>query len=40
MPVCRRLKLVKVDKKSGTDVEENVDGKAVEYRGKHLKIKI
>lgn len=40
MPVCRRLKLVKVDKKSGTDVEENVDGKTVEYRGKHLKIKI
>lgn len=40
MPVYRRLKLVKVDKNSGTDVEEYADGKTVEYRGKHLKIKI
>lgn len=40
MPVCRRLKLVRVDKNSGIGVEENVGGKTVEYRGKHLKIKI
>ncbi|WP_370449173.1 MULTISPECIES: TIM-barrel domain-containing protein [Bacteroides] len=40
MPVCRRLKLVRVDKNSGTGVEENVGGKSIEYRGKHLKIKI
>lgn len=40
MPVCRRLKLVRVDKNSGTGVEENVGGKTIEYRGKHLKIKI
>ena len=40
MPVCRRLKLVRVDKNSGTSVEENVGGKTIEYRGKHLKIKI
>ncbi|WP_369907119.1 MULTISPECIES: TIM-barrel domain-containing protein [Bacteroides] len=40
MPVCRRLKLVRVDKNSGIGVEENVDGKTIEYRGKHLKIKI
>ena len=40
MTVSRKLKLVKVDRKSGIDVTESINGKTIEYRGKQLKIKM
>lgn len=40
MTVFRKLKLVKVDRKSGIDVTESINGKTIEYRGKQLKIKM
>ena len=40
MTVSRKLKLVQVDRKSGIDVTESINGKTIEYRGKQLKIKM
>ena len=31
---------IKVDRKSGIDVTESINGKTIEYRGKQLKIKL
>lgn len=40
MPASRKLRLVKVGDDSGTDVNESIGGKSVEYKGKQLKIRI
>lgn len=40
MPASRKLRLVKVGGDSGTDVNESIGVKSVEYKGKQLKIRI
>lgn len=39
MSVSRKLRVVKVDEKSGIGVEQSAGGKIVEYRGKQMEIK-